>query len=77
MKFLFQIPIFINILYLLKSFEKVEKLIFKLFTSLEYLVKDLPFKEKIIDLKIILEEIIFWIKPLCEDKNLSLDVDIP
>ncbi len=59
------------------ALEKVEKLTSKLFTSLEYLIKDLPIKEKVFDLKVALEEVIFWIKPLCEDKKLSLEIDIP
>lgn len=59
------------------ALERVEKLTSKLFTSLEYLVKELPLKEKMFDLKVALEEIIFWIKPLCEDKNLNLEVDVP
>ena len=59
------------------ALDKIERLTSKLFTSLEYLVKDLPLKKERFDLRIALEEVIFWIKPLCEDKNISLEVELP
>jgi len=58
------------------SLEKVERLIYKLFSSLEYLVKDLKIKKEKFFLKEAIEEVIFWVKPLCEDKNIDLEVDI-
>jgi signal transduction histidine kinase len=59
------------------SLEKVERLIYKLFSSLEYLVKDLKIKKEKFSLKPAIEEVIFWVTPLCKDKNIELEVDIP
>uniref|UniRef100_A0A7C4NRG9 histidine kinase n=1 Tax=Thermodesulfobacterium geofontis TaxID=1295609 RepID=A0A7C4NRG9_9BACT len=59
------------------SLERVERLIYKLFSSLEYLVKDLKIKKEKFSLKPAIEEVIFWVTPLCKDKNIELEVDIP
>ncbi len=59
------------------SLEKVENLIYKLFSSLEYLVKDLKIKKEKFSLKETIEEVIFWVTPLFKDKNVDLEVDIP
>ena len=70
---------FSNIEYFEKfknSLERVERLIYKLFSSLEYLVKDLKIKKEKFLLNEAIEEVIFWVKPLCEDKNVDLEVDI-
>ncbi|WP_028841598.1 sensor histidine kinase [Thermodesulfobacterium hveragerdense] len=59
------------------ALDRIERLVSKLFTSLEYLVKELPLKKERFDLSLALEDVIFWIRPLCEDKNISLEVDLP
>ena len=59
------------------SLEKVERLIYKLFSSLEYLVKDLKIKKEKFLLRPAIEEVIFWVEPLFKDKNVDLEVDIP
>lgn len=59
------------------ALEKIDHLTSKLFSSLEYLIKELPLKPEVFDLKTALDEVVFWVKPLCEDKNLILELEIP
>lgn len=56
-----------------KSFEKLEKLLKKLFSGLDYLAKEIKFSKELVNLKECLEEAIFWVSPLAEDKGVRLE----
>ncbi|BAU23323.1 hypothetical protein THC_0938 [Caldimicrobium thiodismutans] len=60
-----------------EAFEKLEKLLKKLFSSIEYLAKEIRFKREAVNLRECLEEAIFWVSPLAEDKGINIERKIP
>lgn len=55
-----------------EALEKLRNLIKRLFSGLDYLAKEVPIKKERISLKQILEEAIFWVSPIAEDKKVSI-----
>lgn len=60
-----------------EALERLQGLVKKLFSGLDYLAKDIPVKKERISLKEILEEAIFWVSPLAEDKKIDIELSIP
>lgn len=64
-----------------KNFKKLgtalvnlEKLLKKLFSGIEYLAKDIFLENEKINLTEVLQEAIFWVQPLAEDKKIKFEV---
>ncbi|MFN3505780.1 MAG: histidine kinase dimerization/phospho-acceptor domain-containing protein [Caldimicrobium sp.] len=51
------------------AFKNLEKLLKKLFSSIEYLAKDIKIAKEPFSLKEAIEEAIFWVSPLSEKKG--------
>ncbi len=60
-----------------EALEKLRGLVKRLFSGLDYLTKDIPIKKERISLKEILEEAIFWVSPLAEDKKIDIELSFP
>lgn len=58
------------------AFKRLEKLLTKLFSSIEYLAKDIKFSKEPFNLKEALDEAIFWVTPLAEEKGVTLQYKI-
>ncbi len=58
------------------AFQRLEKLLKKLFSGLDYLAKEIKTKTEPVYLKEIIEEAIFWVNPLAEEKKVVLDVNV-
>ncbi len=58
------------------AFRNLEKLLRKLFSSIEYLAKDIKFAKEPFNLREAIEEAIFWVSPLAEEKKVSFEYQI-
>lgn len=55
------------------SFKGLERLLKKLFSSIEYLAKDIKFAKAPFNLKEAVEEAVFWVSPLAEEKRVTIE----
>ncbi|MCX8042241.1 MAG: HAMP domain-containing histidine kinase [Thermodesulfobacteriaceae bacterium] len=55
-----------------ESLERLDKLIKRIFSALEYLVKDITPRKEEFKLQEIIDEVIFWLTPLCEEKGIKI-----
>ncbi len=58
------------------AFKNLEKLLRKLFSSIEYLAKDIKFAKEPFDLREAIEEAVFWVSPLAEEKKVTFEYQI-
>jgi len=56
------------------SLKNLERLLKKLFSSLDYLAKEVKLKKEVLSLKEIIEEALFWASPLAEDKEVEIEL---
>ncbi|MFN3567374.1 MAG: sensor histidine kinase [Caldimicrobium sp.] len=58
------------------SFKGLDKLLKKLFSSIEYLAKDIKFAKAPFNLREAIDEAVFWVSPLAEEKKVSIEYDL-
>lgn len=59
-----------------EAFQRLEKLLKKLFSGIEYLAKDIKISKERLNLKELIEEALFWVSPLAEEKGIIFDFQI-
>ncbi|MCS7150394.1 MAG: HAMP domain-containing histidine kinase [Caldimicrobium sp.] len=59
-----------------ESFQRLEKLLKKLFSSIDYLAKEIRIKRESLKLKEIIEEALFWVTPLAEQKQVKMELNL-
>ncbi|MCS7198864.1 MAG: HAMP domain-containing histidine kinase [Caldimicrobium sp.] len=59
-----------------ESFQRLEKLLKKLFSGIDYLAKEIKVKQEKLSLKEIIEEALFWVTPLAEEKRIHLAFEV-
>ncbi|MFN4131675.1 MAG: sensor histidine kinase [Caldimicrobium sp.] len=60
----------------LSAFNSLKKLLKKLFSSIEYLAKDIKIPQEPFKLKEAIEEAVLWVTPLAEEKKVLIDYHI-
>lgn len=56
-----------------EAFQRMEKLLRKLLSSIEYLAKDIRIKREEIRVRELIEEALFWVSPLAEEKSVEIE----